>query len=160
MTLFWHTYVLSYLGLGLISLLIIIRYASFCGAAILEDNDNIILTIACILIWPIFSGAMLYSFYKSHLSYIMIVSLKDIPHAWKAAVENERNRNSNNNNGEYYEESISTVQRTEIKSLREEISQLKQVNTEVLNELINIKESVPGSGQQRSMKKLANIIRK
>ena len=40
-----------------------------------------------------------------------------------------------------------------------EIIRLERENTEVSRELTNIKESIPGSGQQRSMKKLANIVR-
>lgn len=152
---FWHTYVLSYLVLGFIALFMVIQYTRYCNECILDDNDSATLIIACILLWPVFSGAMIYSFYKSHLSYIIAVDLKDIPNAWKAAVENERNRGNNNDDII----TISTIQKAEIKSLKAEISKLKQTHANISSELINIKESIPGSGQQRSMKRLANIVR-
>lgn len=158
MILFWHTYVLSYIGLGLISLLIIIQYTKFCGEPILEEDDAGLFSLACALLWPVFLCAMIYSFYKSHLSYVMIVSFKDMPHAWKAAVINERNRNSNGDTG-HTEASISTIQSALIDSLKADIVELKQINAETSRELVTVKGSIPGSGQQRSMKRLANIVR-
>jgi len=156
MTLFWHTYVLSYIGTGLIVLLLVIQYTRFCNDNMLNEDEAIMMAIACILLWPIFLGAITYSFYKSHLLHIMIVNLKDIPHAWKAAVINERNRNTGDGNGI---ESVDSVKTDEIMDLRIKIRALERINTETSRELTNIKESVPGSGQQRSMKRLANIIR-
>ena len=154
MTLFWHTYVFSYFGLGLTILLITIQYTRFCNECILDEDDAALFTIACILFWPVFLYGMLYDFYKNLLSHIMAVNFRDISNAWKAAVENRRN----NKNGDEIS-TISTVQKTEIKNLKVEVSELKQANAKVSRELIMIKESVPGSGQQRSMKRLANIIR-
>lgn len=156
MTLFWHTYVFSYLGIGLIFLLIAIQYTRLANNCILETDDTVTFSTACTLLWPVFSCAMFYDFCKSYLSHIMAVSLKDIPHAWKAAVENERNKNSISDREE---STIQTVQRDEIFDLRSEIIRLERENVKVLREIRTIKESVSGSGQQRSMKRLANIVR-
>ena len=154
MTLFWHTYVLSYFGLGFIILFTVIQYARFCNECLLDEDDATLFTLACTLLWPVFLYGMLQDFYKSHLSHIMAVSLVDIPNAWKAAVKNRRNKN-----GEEPDSSISTIQKDEIKNLKVKMNELKRINTDVSRELKTIKESVPGSGQQRSMKRLANIIR-
>lgn len=156
MTLFWHTYILSYIGIGLIFLLIAISYTRFFGKSMLEESDAVLFTTACTLGWPFFSIAMSIEFYNRVLRHVMIVSFKDIPHAWKAATINEINRTTGNGDGI---ESVASIKEDEIKNLKVEINQLKQINAETSRELVTVKGSIPGSGQQRSMKRLANIVR-
>jgi len=146
---------LYYILIGLTLTLLILIYDRSTDRTVVDCNDGKILLRfmgGCTFMWPLALILICIEFYSDFLSDVMTVDIRDARLCWKQSLENltKETREST---------VVITVQRKEIKKLNKESIKLKQLHESALRELNYIRESVPGTGQKKSIRKLANIIR-